>query len=996
MTALLLSSLMGCASAPAGLRETPDGIGPLVEIDWDATPLPEIPFPNDLATRMDPSSPTGMRLNIAADAPTALEREARAKFNELTGFGIYAPITVSFESLIDLEDLHARQWDDGDFSDDAVYVIDVDPDSPAYGQPVYLDLGHGRFPMDLDQTDRYFPNDPRPLSTALYFETYEEDLNGNGRLDPGEDTDDDGVLDHPNVFPVDGDPRDDLMTWYERETDTLILRVVRPLREQNTYAVVLTERIVDEDGEPIRSPWPYVNHTRQTGALSPLEDILPDLGLAVDDVAFAWTFSTGRVTGDLVDIRRGFEGEGPWPFLDSDWPGGVTEALVMNEKAGIDPYLLPVADLVEVLTDIGLFDGDQGAAIGEVYGDFADNIVGGSFVTPNFLVDRDDDGRDTSDERWQLDPVAGTVVVGPERIPFTCVLPQEQNGFYPPYDVAFFGHGYGSSRFDTLGFAHAFTRLGMAACGMDFPGHGVTIDEEQEELLRAYLEPRGYIPFMEHLFDDRARDLDNDGRPDSGADQWISDGFHTRDMVRQAVVDWMQFIRTLQACGTGTMDKDGDGVLACDWDEDGQADLGGPSARFYAVGGSLGGINSAVLAAVEPSITAIAPVVGGGGLMDIGARSPLSGVVEAVPGVLMSPLFLGYPAEDGSVEIVQYVSQYMDMEQVHVGTLEEIPVGGKVTVTNLTTGEVASGRIPEDGRFRVGLAADALDAAEKRELAGIPESGPEYGATYLVADTAALGDLLRIDIVDADGRPVASIDTWPEDVTYEAITMPAGSDLVAISEGLGHKRGSPSLRRIVATLSMATEPGDPIAYGPHYLLEPFEELWGDEGPNVLLVSTPGDTVVSINAQMALARSAGLIDPIEFDDRYGSTVDRMLIETEVIRGLEQHGPWTCDGSPCLFDPDDLDQGLDGKDAPSFEPMRLEHETDWGLSALRMPYISTSGSHGPGLPDPGREFDINTFFIYQAGGYFWSDGQELSDDLCLEDASCDWIPQTGGGR
>ena len=32
------------------------------------------------------------------------------------------------------------------------------------------------------------------------------------------------------------------MTWYERETNTLIIRPVVPLREETRYAVVLTER----------------------------------------------------------------------------------------------------------------------------------------------------------------------------------------------------------------------------------------------------------------------------------------------------------------------------------------------------------------------------------------------------------------------------------------------------------------------------------------------------------------------------------------------------------------------------------------------------------------------------------------------------------------------------------------------------------------------------------------------------------------------------------
>ncbi len=996
---LLLATVLGCATGPEGLRETPDGSGPLVRVDWDAEPLPEIPFPNDLATRNDPGSPTGLRLNISEDAPTKLEREARANFNKLTGFGIFAPISVAFQAPLDLDNVYDRQWDDSDFSDDAVYVINVDPDSPDYGQPAYLDVGHGRYPMDLDEEDRYFPNDPHGAGTALYFETVEEDLNGNGRMDPGEDTDHDGVLDHPNVYPEGGSPRHDLMTWYERETDTLILRLVKPLREQTTYAVVLTERLVGEDGEPVRSPWEWVNHTRQTDALRPLEDILPTLGVAQDELAYAWTFTTGRVTGDLVDIRRGFDGEGPWPFLQTDYPGKVNEALVMHEKDGLDPFMLPMRELVDALTDIGFFDSVAGDVLGENYETFAAGVVGGSFTSAALLYDRDDGGHDTHDEYWVTDPVAGTLEVGTERIPFTCVLPKEREGVSPPYDVAIFGHGYGSSRFDTLGFAYAFNRLGMAGCGMDFPGHGASIDEEEEVLLEAYLRPQGFMPFADHIFDDRARDLTNDGLTNSGFDQWISDGFHTRDMVRQAVVDWMMMIRSLQACGTGEMTRGDGSATTCDWDADGRVDIGGPNAKFYVVGGSLGGIDSAVLAAVEPSVSAFSPIVGGGGLMDIGARSPLSGAVEAVPGRLMTPLFLGYPTETGGIEVFQYVSQFMDMQERRIGVIDEVPAGGKVTVHNLSNGETRQTRIPDDGRFRVGLPCDAADAYEKRVIAGIPHTGPDFGATYTVADTAQLGDRLRIHIQRADGKTVADWDTWQEETTYEGVTMPAGSDLVALSEGLGHQRGSPDLRRLVQTISLATEPGDPISYAPHYVDDPFEALWGNAGPNVLLVSTPGDNIVSINAQISLARAAGLIETTEVDERYGTTVDRWLIDNEVVRGLEQWGPFTCgdDESPCLFDPDDLDDGLDGLDAPSDAPLRVHRDAPWGgITALRMPYVRTSGSHGPGLPDPTLPFDINTWFIYQVGHFFLNDGTALTDDHCMEDASCDWIPALEGSR
>jgi hypothetical protein len=214
--------------------------------------------------------------------------------------------------------------------------------------------------------------------------------------------------------------------------------------------------------------------------------------------------------------------------------------------------------------------------------------------------------------------------------------------------------------------------------------------------------------------------------------------------------------------------------------------------------------------------------------------------------------------------------------------------------------------------------------------------------------------------------------------------------LVVGTEGLGHMRGSPSLRRLASFTGMVIEGGDPIAYASHYINDPFEEL-GGEPVNILMMPTPGDVIVAVNAEIALARGAGLIDFETIDERYGMTVDQWLIETEVVRGLEQFGPWTdVNGNPALFDPDDLDDGLDGTGAPSDAPLRVTVETSSGVSGMRIPYVSTTGSHGFAMPNPGLDFDINTFAIHQVARYFQTRGQIISDELCMADHTCEWLP------
>ena len=103
----------GCQTELQGLRETPTASeGPEIVIDWEADPLPELPFPNNLATRPDSGSPTGRRLNISLVAVTEHESEIRGQLNQMTGFGIFSPISVSFSTPLDLDNIAARHRDD--------------------------------------------------------------------------------------------------------------------------------------------------------------------------------------------------------------------------------------------------------------------------------------------------------------------------------------------------------------------------------------------------------------------------------------------------------------------------------------------------------------------------------------------------------------------------------------------------------------------------------------------------------------------------------------------------------------------------------------------------------------------------------------------------------------------------------------------------------------------------------------------------------------------
>ncbi|HRI72330.1 MAG TPA: hypothetical protein PK156_49185, partial [Polyangium sp.] len=605
---ILLPTCISCGGERAGgLANTERKGGPRVVYDIDATPLPEIPLPNDAAMRLDPTSPTGRRLNVGISATTELEREVRQKFNRLDGFGTFAPLTVRFSAPIDVADLHRRHNANDDFRDDAVFLLNVDKRCQRYGEEVALDVGRGRFPIVLYSHSRrisdplapqgyrideggntLFDNDPRGDYNNLVFEERNEDQNGNGRLDAGEDLDHDGTLDQANFIDpsacdayavdtvaYDRCVADNLMTYYERETNTLITRPVWPLEERCEYAMVLTKRLVDAQGRPVESPFPAINHTDQTNTLAPIADLLPRYGLGVADVAFAWTFTTGSQTKDLEALRAGLYGHGKFEKLGQEFPPESLHVWTMGELAATSPTpdrkLFPGACGAEVVNrfwSYGIEEWEPNRCSIEAVVSAVGGFVGGTFDAPNLLVDKDGVATEKypndDDETWDIDEMAGKATYGKTSPTFWCVLPREEDTscsagnpegkpFCKPFPVALYAHGYGGSRAEIFGFLGQHATMGIAVCSLDAYGHG--LNRIGQDLLAAVSfgaivdasEQLGTPGLLQLATLGRDRDLDNDGKADSGGDMWSADIFHTRDMVRQSVLETMQFVRILRS-----------------------------------------------------------------------------------------------------------------------------------------------------------------------------------------------------------------------------------------------------------------------------------------------------------------------------------------------------------------------------------------------------------------------------------------------------------------
>ena len=888
---LFLSACWGDNEEPQGLRLSDDTGGPRVLFDLDERPFPRIPFPNDVATRSDPTSPTGLRLNISEIGASDAEEQVRGALNESSGFGVFSPITLSFDAPLDIENLIARhQQLTPDFSDDAVYLVNVDPNSPGYGTLELLDMGLGNFPITMERPDNYFDHDHRSDGTNLLFPTAEH----HGGI--------------PNLRDPDGDPWEfrQVLDFYERETNTLILRPVRTLEPGTKYAVVLTSALRGENGRSVQSPFRWVNHLDQTDDLLALREILPeqvperfDRGLG--NVRFAWTFTTQVATERLEAVRAGLYGHGPLAWLADEFPAEIHFMHNLKEPDADDQMTFDLDTLLQFILPVANEElGPVGTALLEEAFDAIDYVVSGTFLSPNFLGEADGI---FNENLVAIDLATGTADYVASEVPFFCTVP-EPKATVRPFPTIIYSHAIGSTRLELLLFAGAMAQYGFATCAIDAAGHGIDLQDFQA-VIDAVAAAEGLPNLGEVLNYHRGRDLNNNGFVQSGADYFTADVLHSRDMIIQTTIDQMQFIRILRTFDgerrfpaeideedpfisarrhlVANFDQTGDGTpeLVGDFNGDGTVDFGG-ERPYVAWGTSLGGIQTSVLAAIEPTIIAAASNAGGGGLSDIAARTKIGNVRAGVVLRMMGPLLVG--RQTGDVTRIEWLLPEGDStRRLPFIDLPRLEDGSRVVFRNprreanpLIPDDEAFGQTwVRDGVFRVGVAADALDGPLRRQALGFdasihlvrdimecrsrsrcgntncPSGGNSYcdvnntcqplsecipsfdpdtldaeeRAIYdarIVDDATRFGDPLIVEIYSPDGDLLHSFDTFPQDLYDQNMLYPEGTPLAALESGWGLERQTPRFRQFVGLAQTLLEPADPSVWAPHYFTRPLE------------------------------------------------------------------------------------------------------------------------------------------------------------------------------
>jgi len=825
--------------------------GPKIVFQPLALPQPEIPFPNDMALRVQPDGTE--RLNVSIVGPTQLEAVQRKHFNEVDGFSGLSPITVSFDGPIDLTTV----------TDNTIYVINVQPGSKRLGERVPLDLGRGWFPHEAE------PHEYLPLDPLRNYNSY--------------------VMPPDNMVDSDGDGKADKWLYhYEVKTNTLDIRPILPLEAGAQYAIVLTRGLKGwtQDGKygPIQSPFDTVNDDSQTEALRRAEPSLKEAGLALKDVAFAWTMTTGNLARTFRALRDGLYGKGQFKWLNDQFPPKFAEiddlGITVDGDgtaegkpfvAGDSPFVLQSAFMKPIVGLINQAAPDVGAGGVEHISHF----VFGSYETPNF--------RATPDAVWQLDIKAGKANVDPktfhEKVPFMLVIPRTTAQHKPPFPVNIHAHATGTSRVEALLLADRLAEAGIATFSIDAVGHGPVLADPLKFLkskgdyvgLVASALPVILYPndaderFPETMSDEakikkllengfvqeiavkgRAIDYNNDCMIEGGEAYFAADAYQLRDAMRQTTFDYIVGLRVLHALDPNAVPQIPAGfdghtataaqllphLMAGDFDNDGVLDCGGPNVPYFMTGVSLGGIHTALTAPLEPFIVAAAPDVPGAGLADVFIRTRLQSKVTPLMHRVSGPMLVGCPAgarkvnvswnddSDGCGQTKRKTWKDPKTGQCLAAQAEEdivrakltVPEGSHLVMLNLDKGLSATAQPFADGSFRIAVAGD-------------------------------VGDHMVLQIADVTGKVL----------TEKQLQTPYA--------GLAKERNTPEFRRYVQLAANVLEGADAITVADRVLLDP---LPGYPATHMLMMLAAQDKTVPFTQGIALARAIGLFgrgDPL---------------------------------------------------------------------------------------------------------------------------------------
>ena len=316
---------------------------------------------------------------------------------------------------------------------------------------------------------------------------------------------------------------------FDAATGSLSMVPMAPLKPMHRYAAIITKGVTDTNGtsiEPsqifylVRSANPLVDgEGRSTTALLddssaallemlrqsmiPVFDFTTAVGIARDQIALAFTFTTQPTYQDMLILRG---------QLDEMAAVAAPEPIFTGQYLG-DALVGAFYGNVEAMTGIAFPNSNIGG------------VLTGAFPSPNFI------SHPLIGYFMKETPAGPFIKQSDELVPFILTVPKGSG----PFPVVIFQHGITSSKMAALAIADTFAAGGMATIAMDLVLHGDRAGD-----------------FM----DNATGDMVPDGQLDPSGALFVNlTSLRTgRDNLRQSAVDMMQLVRMIE----GGVDYTGD------------------------------------------------------------------------------------------------------------------------------------------------------------------------------------------------------------------------------------------------------------------------------------------------------------------------------------------------------------------------------------------------------------------------------------------------------
>ncbi|MCA9770819.1 MAG: hypothetical protein KC466_00330 [Myxococcales bacterium] len=929
----------GCNGGSSGTAALDGGIGSVVsaqgngvevQFDPDALPIPIIPLPNDALTRPDTGSTTGRRINIPTDSDTQFEFRIRAAINDLDGFGTFQPISIPFTGPIDLDTI-TPNFDD-DLTNDTIIVVNVSPESDRYGEAVAWDPVGAFNPIDI--------SGEKPKT--FLFKSFDQDV----ALAKFRD----GVTLKNLIY-----PSENRFNYYEDRTSTVLLRPLIPMEPKAKYAVYVTRRVRDANGNIPRSPFrPAIALFTQFKDLNAGLPVLRDrYGLSAGDVAFAFSFTTMDLFRPLDRVREGLNGNGDLAYLRTTYPPRFKLFDPATEDGSI---LLPPSQVQLLAALVGPVLAGDLSNILDTGGPFLDVIfkefdlsdvayvLGGAYEAPSFIGERGTFQPGVIEGRQRLDPANPKDV---EEVSFLMTVPKAKPRVIgwsnPPFPVLNFVHANQTDRIIAAAMARTAAEFGVAVIAINQPAHGPLFPKPREQLIRL-LATQGDTATAQLLVDNlplilalvNTLGLSNfpvDEPPPAklSITELIAEVVDRTALVtglsQQELIDALAdipIVNFIFGRGRAKEDADHDGLI-----ENGEAfftaDLGKTRDILRQTMIELMQLDRLIkdLCKDHDGDGKLGPLEGDfdeDGRCDIGgADTPIfvSGISQ---GGLISSAFMG--VEDivknafinvpggGFSQVMQRSSLDFVVQRIFLQILGPMAVAVPYDpedpeaseAIGLSPGKVAVTFIDKDVGADVKSLSKinaALPEGEVIHTWGVFDAPPETdlaqvgtpGFQYPVVVENLTRGLREEGFVGPDGAFSIGI---PTDIGDRIrITFPTGQwEITSVGEGLGIPRNHERFRRFNDIAQLMIDPSDSLNYGTRWVKYPPK---GVQRKNVLIQSDPGDTTVPISSQLQLVRGAGLLNPEldrAFMDAHLITGEKNIPDDEDIPGLSSRWEDLC--------------------------------------------------------------------------------------------------------